>query len=296
MQTMYKILTFWGLVFSTQTLYAQDTTYWTKTGSAGLNLNQAQFSSNWKGGGTSSISLAVLIFGKANYRRDKVSWDNTADFAYGFMRNDMESFTRKTSDRLFLDSKYGYGLSPKWSMFGSLNFLTQFAPGYVIDSLVKSNKRVAFSNFMAPGFLTYSIGLEYVPVEYFKIRFGTGTVRHTFVLDSTVYEGEGVPVEARKRYGLKPGRRVRTEAAFQLQADFEKRVMENLTIKARYLAFVNYENLELEKIDHRLDFWLSAQVNKYISTSLTFTGLYDFDQSPDVQYSQLLGLGILYKF
>ncbi len=294
---MLKYLSATILVFGLlHSVWAQDTTYWSKSGSAGLNLNQAQFSQNWKGGGTSSISLGILIFGKANYKREKISWDNTADFAYGFVRNDSETFSRKTVDRMFLDSKYGYGFSPKWGAFGSLNFLSQFTAGYVIDSLLKSNKKVAFSNFMAPGFLTYSIGIEYLPVEYFKIRFGTGTIRHTFVLDSGVYEGEGVPIENRKRYGLKPGKRVRTEAAFQLQADFEKKVLPNLTLKARYLAFANYETLQLEKIDHRLDFWLSAQVNRYITTSLTFIGLYDFDQSLEVQYSQLLGIGILYKF
>ncbi len=287
-----------GMQIFAVSIFAQnaDTTYWTQFFQIGANLNQAQFSDNWKAGGITSISLGTFFLGKANYRKAKINWDNTADFAYGFVNNKGESFTRKTSDRIFLDSKFGYSISPKWGFFGSINFQSQFAPGYVIDSLVKSGKKIAFSNFMAPGFATYSLGMELVPVSYLKIRFGTGTLRQTFVLDTTVYLGEGVPVAQRKRFGLKPGRRVRTEVAFQLQAELSKNLMENLNLKIRYLAFANYETLELQKIDHRLDLILTAKVNKYISATLNIVGLYDYDQSLDLQYSQSLGIGLLYQF
>jgi hypothetical protein len=45
---------------------------------------------------------------------------------------------------------------------------------------------------------------------------------------------------------------------------------------------------------HRLDFNLIAKVNKYINFSLGTVVLYDADQDKNVQYSQVLNIGILY--
>lgn len=58
----------------------KDTTYWLKETAGGLNLNQASFSGNWTGGGVNSIALGFYLNGRANYAKDKWTWDNTMTF------------------------------------------------------------------------------------------------------------------------------------------------------------------------------------------------------------------------
>ncbi|MEM1136980.1 MAG: hypothetical protein AAGI07_14175, partial [Bacteroidota bacterium] len=83
--------------------------------------------------------------------------------------------------------------------------------------------------------------------------------------------------------------------AFQLLADFNKDVAENINLKFRYLLFANYEDFRSRTIDHRLDAIVTASINKYINTSLTVNMLYDFDQDDQVQLAQALAIGFQYK-
>lgn len=263
-------------------------TLWKKAIQAGLNLNQASFSDNWKGGGTNSISLGVFLNAKSNYETDKISFDNVLQTQYGVVKNQGQGM-RKNSDRIFFDSKLGYKLKPKWDLFISVNYMSQFAPGYNygIDTLGNENK-ILISRFMSPGYLTSSLGLEYRPVEYFWMRFGAGSVRQTFVLDTTVYHG--VP----KNYGVPIGKKVRNEVAFQFIANFDKNIAKNISLKARYMAFANYETLRA--IDSRLDVSLTARVTKIVNVNLTGTVLYDEDMDYKIQYTQALSLGILINY
>ena len=102
---------------------------WKKKFVFNLNVNQAAFSSNWKGGGVNSLGLNGLLNYQANYSKNRDSWDNEIGLLYGFVDNSGQGF-RKTIDRIFLDTKYGYKLSDNWGLFTSLNFLSQFDKGY----------------------------------------------------------------------------------------------------------------------------------------------------------------------
>jgi hypothetical protein len=79
---------------------------WKKKFVFNLNVNQAAFSSNWKGGGVNSLGLNGLLNYQANYSKNRDSWDNEIGLLYGFVNNSGQGF-RKTVDRIFLDTKYG---------------------------------------------------------------------------------------------------------------------------------------------------------------------------------------------
>ena len=135
---MKKLLTLGFYCLLSQLAMAQimkvdSTTNWKKKLNAGLNINQASFSSNWKAGGINSIGLTALFNYKADYKKDRTSWNNEIDFLFGFVNNQGQGY-RKTLDRIFMDTKYGYAISEKWGLFSSLNFLTQFAPGYKFNA------------------------------------------------------------------------------------------------------------------------------------------------------------------
>jgi hypothetical protein len=289
---MRKTFSILLLVFTMVGSFAQeklqvekDTTNWLKELRGGLNFNQASFSGNWKGGGVNSVALGMYLAGRANYAKGKWTWDNTMDFIYGIVKNQGES-SRKSNDRMFLDSKLGYSFDSKWNYFFGVNFLSQFTAGYDFGG----NEKVLISKFMSPGFLTTAIGVEYKPNPEFALRLSPFSPRWTFVTDTKLYQ------QIPDNYGVEIGKKLRQEwLAFSLMADWNKNLAENLKLLVRYQAYANYETMAWKTIDHRLDLGLTAKVTSLINVSLTSLSLYDIDQDEKIQFSQGLALGIAFK-
>lgn len=267
---------------------------WKKKLVFNINVNQAAFSSNWKAGGVNSIGINGLFNYTTNYSKGRDSWDNQIDMAYGFVNNSGQGY-RKTIDRIYLDTKYGYKLSDDWGLFASLNLATQFAKGYRYDKDANGvEQSTAISDLFAPAFITFALGAEYHPVEYFKVRISPVAPRLTIVNDPERF----IPaVDPLAPYGVEPPDETRFEwLAFQLNAEFDKDIATNLNLKWRYLMFANYETLALKTIDHRLDLMLNAKVNRFITVGLGGILLYDYDQDSGAQVSQVFNLGFAYTF
>jgi len=277
-----------------QVIKVDSTTNWKKAFGTGLNINQASFTSNWKAGGVNSFGFNAFLNYKANYKKDKNGWDNTFDFLYGAVNNQGQG-ARKTLDRIYMETRYGYDLTEKWSFTSSLNFLSQFAKGYKYEKDVNGLEFGSLiSDFMAPAFITSTWGLEYRPVDYFKVSFSPFSPRVTVVTDNN---GRFDAVDPIKPYGVLRGESTRFEwLAFQMQAEFDKEIAKNVNLKWRYVMFANYETLALKTIDHRLDLNLVAKVNKFVNVSVGGILIYDFDQDSGIQLSQAFSLGILYAF
>ncbi len=262
---------------------------WKRKLNFAINLNQASFSSNWKGGGVNSIGLNSVFNYLANYKEGRRSWDNTIDLGYGMVNTSGQGY-RKTLDRLYLDTKFGYDISTDWALFTSLNFLTQFAKGY---NYPDDGSVQLISDAFAPAFITSAWGFEYHPVEYFKVRIAPMAPRITIVHDPERFVATVGP----EPYGVVPPDQTRFEwLAFQLLAEFDKDIATNLNLKWRYAMFANYETFAARTIDHRLDLNILAKVNRFINVSVGGILLYDYDQDHDVQLSQVFSLGFLYTF
>jgi hypothetical protein len=282
-----------AVVASAQVVKIDSLSPWKKSFKAGLNLNQASFSSNWKAGGVNSLGFNTFLNFKANYKKDKASWDNEFDLLYGMVSNSGQGY-RKTLDRIYFDTKYGRQLNEKWSMFVALNFQTQFAKGYkYVEGVVDKDSAVLISNLFAPAFITTSIGFQYQPSAAFKVRISPFAPRVTIVSNSEDYTGADLVAP----YGVEIGETVRYEwLAAQVLAEYNKDIMQNVNLKWRYLMFANYENFNLQEIDHRLDLNITAKVNRYINVSVGGILLYDYDQDAGAQVSEAFSLGFMYTF
>lgn len=277
-----------------QVVRVDSTTFWKKSLKTGLNINQASFSSNWKAGGVNSFGFSGRFNYKANYKKNKTSWDNEFDFLYGMVNNQGQGY-RKTLDRIFMETKVGHDINDKWSTMGSLNFITQFAKGYKYDKDANGVEvATLISDVLAPAFITAAYGFEYHPVSYFKVRMSPFAPRVTIVSDNN---GRFDTVDPLRPYGVTKGESIRYEwLALQVQAEFDKDIAKNLNLKWRYLMFANYETLELKTIDHRLDISLSAKVNNFLNVNLGGILIYDIDQDTKAQLAQAFSLGISYSF
>jgi len=262
-----------------------DTSYWRTSLMAGLNLNEAVVSDNWKGGGATSLGLSSLFNGQAHYLRGVNSWDNEADFLYAGQYTRGQGY-RKTNDRLWLDTKYGRALTPKWDAFVSVNLLSQFAPGYDYSGDVPR----LVSGFLAPAYVTNAYGLEFHPSKQFSLRLSPFAPRLTIVRDLPRFQN--LPTD--QVFGVNPGHTTRWELlAAQVQANLDQPLGPNANLKARYLLFTNYGQFRLRDINQRLDVTLTAKVYGLLSVNFQSTVLYQYDQDSRIQFSQGLGLGLL---
>jgi hypothetical protein len=262
--------------------------YWKNKTSVGININQAAFSDNWKGGGVNSLAIGGLVNYKAEYSKESYSYTSEVILQYGKVKNKSQ-LQKKTTDRIYWDNKAAIQLSKNWYFFGSLNFESQFDKGFSYSKDAKGNeKENLLSKLMSPGYLTESFGFEYKPNKFFSTRIGTGTARQTFVLDTMLYKTNP------KNFGVVVGKKIRNELAFQIVTNFEKEIFTNLTLKTRYNMFIPYDNFG--HIDHRFDIGVIAKINRFMNVSITGVGLYDRDTDLKIQGSQTLALGLVFAF
>lgn len=297
----------------------KDTTYWKRSFKGGVNMNGAAFSDNWKGGGVTNFNYLLLTYITANYKKDKVSWDNVLDLQYGQIITKQVPEFRKSQDRILIDSKYGKALNKKWNLYASANFQSFFARGYKyservipIDPSAKiKDTATLVSSFLNPAYFMESVGLEYKPADWYYIRIGVLGAKQTLVTKSFSEK------EVEKNYGVTRGKSWRNEfgfCSFLIAAD--KDVKKNVNLKVKYqMFFSNYDyffrreevkkkftDVNVQKaydkvgayIDQRLDVSLTAKLTKYISTTFSYIGLYDFDQDKHVQHAHNLQIGLLY--
>ncbi|WP_437919443.1 DUF3078 domain-containing protein [Sphingobacterium sp. LRF_L2] len=273
--------------------------YWKHWTKLGMNANQTAFSDSWSQGGVSSIAVSILANHKSEYTKNKFSYTTELDLQYGkiqndFLNHDVKTLSKKNLDRMYWDHKVSYKLSPKWSLFASLAFESQFDKGYTYakDSLGNEYVSGTKSNFFAPARLTESFGFEFIPDKTFSLSFGTGTARQTFVFDKNV----DVTL-----YDIEEGKTMKNLLAFQLRAKLNRDLAKNLNIKSEYLLTADYE--KLGDPSHRLDLTLAAKVTKLVQVSLGGVMLYDSDfidkdrgkTKPELQFSQFLALGLTYS-
>lgn len=275
-------------VVLTPTLVEAKVNYWKTKTAVGINVNQAAFSDNWKGGGVNSLAITGLVNYKAEYSKENYSYVSELILEYGKVKN-KNQLQKKTTDRIFWDHKAAIQLSKNWYFFGSINFQSQFDNGFSYPKDAQGNEvENLISKFMAPGYLTESVGFEYKPNKFFSTRIGTGTARQTFVLDTTLYKTNP------NNFGVVNGKNFRNELAFQIVTSYEKEVIQNVMLKTRYNMFIPYDNFG--HIDHRFDINVVAKINRFMNVSITGVGLYDRDTDSRLQGSQTLAMGLTFIF
>lgn len=277
-----------GKVVTDSKRYLKDQTFngrtegWFISGNNSLLFSQSAFD-NWVAGGVNSIALNANVDYEFNLTRGKHIWDNHVVIGYGVQANEGES-TRKTNDIIDLTSAYGYNIGNNWFLAAALNFKTQFTGGYTYSEDAKTK----ISNFMAPGYLSLGLGVDYKPNENFQVNIHPLTPRFTFVTDKDLqYKGN---------FGLKnDGDSHVFELGAYLGARYKVKVMEGITYDSRLGIFADYLK-KPQNMDLAYQGLLDLKVNRFVSAQVSLNLLYDEDQISRMQLKQTLGIGLNYKF
>lgn len=262
---------------------------WTIRGTNVLLLNQAAFS-NWIAGGINSVALTARADYEFNLKKGKNLWENRFLMGYG-LRSEEKSDATKVEDVLDITSKYGYQINhSNWFAAAALNLKTQFSKGYDYSKPTQGY----ISNFMAPGYVTFGIGVDYIPNDNFQFSIHPLTSRLTFIGDKSVFDPnkDGILTDA---YGAKPGENFVYQLGAYFGGRYKVKLMDNILLDNRFGLFTNYlknpQNLVMAYSGI-----LDMKVNKFISTQITADLFYDDNQIGKLQLKETLGVGLTYKF
>ena len=290
------------IAFPILAAFGQDETaadkLWKYEGFFSQQLNQVSFT-NWAAGGENSFASTSIAVLSANYAKEKITWENKLDMAFGLMKM-QDSPTRKNEDKIDFLSKVGRNISGNLSATALLNFRSQFAEGFNYPNDVD-----VVSRFMAPGYLLVAIGVDYKPVDYLSIFFSPATGKFTFVLDDDL--------AAVGAYGVEPGKNVRPEFGALASITFAKDIFENVNLASKIDFFNNLTDSDKsnrKNTDVNWETRLNMKVNRFITASMGFNLIYDHNipivvgethsgdpiTGPRTQFKQLFGIGLSYNF
>ena len=288
---------------SEETTVEDNTPRWLLKSIYGINGTQSSFV-NWNAGGRNNISLLGFISATAVYDTPLFDWDNSLDIALGGLQYlDGSEGLQKTDDRLEISSKLGYRLKENKDFYVSFvgGFRTQFMDGFNFP-----NDSVRQSTFMAPGYLSSSLGIDYKPNDNFTVFVSPFSGKFTVVRDQTLANlgAFGVTPAVTDLNGnvITPGQTFRSELGAFVRIRYNREIFENIEMKTRLELFSNYLDRP-ENIDVNAEILFNFKVNSWFSASANFNLIYDHDiritdadgnTGPRTQFKSVLGLGIAY--
>lgn len=266
-----------------------DEAKWTKKTVSGLNLSQTSLT-NWAAGGENSVSWNVYLNSTANYKDGAWSWDNAlvADFGQTYTSSNK---WQKSVDKLNLNTKAGYAIAKHWNGALLLDFLTQFDEGYK-SATARNNKEKYISKFLAPAYISLSLGADYKPSKNFSLLVSPVAGKFTIVTDKFLSDAGA--------YGVKPGKNVLAELGASLVTNYSRDITKDISMQTKLTLFSAYNN-NFGNIDVNWDLMINFKVNKFITANVTTNLIYDddiksVDGGPKVQLREIIGLGVSYTF
>ena len=282
---------------------------WKTGGTATLNFSQSSLT-NWAAGGENAFSTTALMNLYANYKKNKISWENTLDATYGMLQSGNTDL-RKSDDKFDITSKLGNKLTDHWSAAVMMNLKSQFTHGYNYP-----NDSVVISDFMAPAYLLLATGMDYKPADFISVLISPVTGKMTIVNDQRLANlgSYGVKAATYDSTGtiLSEGEKLRYEFGALVSIKIKKDIAKNINLSTKADFFSNYMK-DPQNMDVNWDLLLTMKVNKFISASISTSLIYDHDvpipvfeniggiktqvgTGPRTQFKEVLAIGFSYKF
>jgi hypothetical protein len=273
---------------------------WKTGGVAGFNLAQTALI-NWAAGGEKSFAVNGIFSVFANYKKHKIAWDNSLDLGYGILSQGEDADFKKTDDKVDLLSKFGREAYKNLYYAALFNFKTQMTPGY---NYLDDGTKNMISDKFAPAYVITAIGLDYKPSAYLSVFAAPLTGKITIVSDQVLSDAGA--------FGVDPGKSTNSEFGGYIRMiysknDFESEFMKNVSFTTKIDLFSNY----LEDPQNIVVNWetlIALKVNKFINVNFNTHLIYDdkiliakevdgvMEEAPRIQFKEIFGVGISFKF
>lgn len=269
-------------IAGTRPIQSLDSNGWNLNGTFNISLNQGALS-NWVSGGDESVLGINALFNYViNFRHGKNTWDNYFDLALGFQNATSFGKFRKTDDRIDVTTKFGHLINHHWYAGVLTNFNSQSLPGYNYSE--KADQKV--SNFLTPGKITLSPGLDYKTSQRFTLFTSPVTVRWVLKDDPDFLYVS--------KFGVDSALRSNTELGAFVTAKYRAAFTKWATYTGRIDLFSNYKR-EPQNVDVLMNNLLTMKFTKVFATSLSLDLVYDDDVKKRLQLKEILGVGLTVK-
>ena len=268
----------------------KDTSYWQGAGSGSVNFSQVSLS-NWSAGGDGSLAFNLMFDYKLDYKKEKHLWQNYLELAYGMSKTVKEE-SKKTNDKIYFSSLYGYLIAKNFYISGQFVYNTQFANGY--DYSVEP--KMFISQFMSPGYLTVGAGFTWVPKKWITVTFSPIAWQGTFVRNTRLLDED--------LFRVKPGKHCLSGVGGNFKLEITYEFLPNMTVYSRLGLFSDYLH-KPQNIDVKWDTQLTMKINKWFAENLNLNMIYDDDvmilqkdghKGPRLQVKEVLGVGFRATF
>ena len=281
---------------------APKTTYWTNSLLNQINFGQTSLW-NWAAGGYNNYTLAAAIDANANYKKDKMIWNNRLQLDYGFLYSADKPILQKTKDRIYFESKW---------------FKTQFNDNFKYgtpkneeghDPSIQDwlDARTLMSGFLSPAYTNFGLGLLWTPKPWLSVNFSPLTADLVIVRNPALRNTYGM---ALREAGLDPKvgsnyKPLRFGLGAQLKVDAKWVINDVFNYTTQLVLFSDYLHKPLNlrvNWDNKM-FW---KLTKFFALTLSTNLIYDENVkvkqiAPDtkvaaVQFKEFLEFGFTYTF
>lgn len=242
-------------------VYLRDS-IWKVGGYLGTTISQTALY-QWSQGGTNSFAILLSASAYANYKRDKIVWDNSLDAKWGMMaigliRNSglAKRNFQKNIDYLSIKSNLGYEITKQLYVSARTSLESQFTPSYDYSRTDTANggfRKYTVSRFAAPLVFTLGPGLTWKPKDYFTLYFSPVQGKMTFVTKDSPGRDTATLPDGRftdryykdvdeTRFGLLRGKGYMGELGLELDLLFQKDIVKNVNWKSHLNVFSAYLN------------------------------------------------------
>lgn len=294
--------------------------YWKESLKTNINFGQTSLN-NWAAGGDNTTSLAAYIDGNANYKRTvtvnnklkDMYWNNRLQLDYGFLYASSKPIIQKNTDRIYLESKWGYQINNKIYFSANFDFRSQFAKGYNYATPDKSiianydplaggiedlsmadqrkawsDARVAKSNLLSPAYTNIALGIDWKPASWFSASVAPLTGGFVISTDPQFRKGYSMALkcdetDAGYLAAVASGdaaaigkyyKASRFELGAQVKIDAKFNINDNFSYTTQLVLFSNYLEDPLQ-IRTNWDNRFDWKLAKYFSLTVTTNLIYD---------------------
>lgn len=286
--------------------------YWDKGTVVSLGFTNTSLH-NWAAGGYNTVTLASALDAKANYKKDLMTWNNRALLDYGFQYASDKPIIQKSTDRIKLESTWGYktGAKSKFSYTASFDFTSQFANSFKYTNPGGENpsrkdwidKRTLQSGLFSPAYTNVALGIEWVPKPWFTLNFAPLTGGFTIVSDPSLRKNYSMELLDEYLDVATPEGKMYRSARFQFGAqmkmNFKASINDVLTYETQLVLFSDYLH-NPQDLRVNWDNQIKWQLAKYFAVAFKTWLIYDpnvlIDGTQKVQFKEFLQFNFTYTF
>ena len=160
---------------------------WLRGAGLGFDFAQLALINPRVGAGDNRLGFGALGSIFANYKKDRLFWDNRASIQFAIQRiGNSEKPFQKSLDRFIIGSKVGHQMNDKWALALDSDLETQLTSTYEGNILSPDTGQAKISGFFAPVTIRVSPGIDYKATPHLTLFYSPAGMKLIYINDQAI--------------------------------------------------------------------------------------------------------------